>query len=78
MHNYDDEMTPEDRDREYLRNHPARELALWQDWVQVVCDRLKMPPPTACEWDALTAKWHHNKMPITSADELVAMRKAAA
>lgn len=71
----DDLMTPEDRDREYLRTHPAHELSMWQSWVLTVCGWQKMPPPTAREWDALTAKWHHNKMPVTSVDELAAMRK---
>jgi hypothetical protein len=73
----DDElMTDEDRDREYLRQHPAHELSLWKEWVLVVCNRRNMPPPTGREWDALTARWQHNKMPLESVDELEAMRKA--
>jgi len=73
---HDDELTPEESSREYLRAHPAQELSLWMDWVQVVCQRRGMPPPTGREWDALTKTWHHDKMPLTSADELQAMRAA--
>lgn len=71
-----DEMSDEDRDREYLQEHPAYELSLWQDWVITCCHRLGMASPTAAEWDALTKNWYHGKMPLTSADELQAMRKA--
>jgi hypothetical protein len=71
----EDLMTEEDRSREYLRQNPAYELSMWQDWVLTVCGWRKIAPPTGREWDALTAKWHHNKMPVTSADELMAMRE---
>ena len=74
---FDDEQTPEETTREYLRQNPARELSMWMEWVLVVCQRLKIAPPTAAEWDALTARWHHDKMPLTSADELQAMRRSA-
>jgi hypothetical protein len=71
----EDLMTEEDRNREYLRQHPAQELSLWMDWVQTVCRGRKIAPPTGHEWDTLTASFHHGKMPITSVDELEAMRK---
>ena len=64
----------EDQSREYLRQHPSEELALWMDWVQVVCKHRSMSLPTGREWDALTKMWHHGKMPLTSADELETMR----
>lgn len=70
-----EDMTPEDRNREYLRQHPAQELSLWMDWVQTVCGWKKIAPPTGREWDALTASWHHGKTPAQSVDELVAMRQ---
>ena len=70
----EDLMTDDDRNREYLREHPAQELSLWMDWVQTVCRWKKIAPPTGREWDALTAKWSHGKTPAESADELVAMR----
>lgn len=70
----EDLLTEEDRNREYLRQHPAHELSLWMEWVQTVCQRRKIAPPTGREWDTLTAKFHHGKMPITSVEELEAMR----
>lgn len=69
-----EELTEEERNREFLRTHPAHEMSLWMDWVQTVCARRKMPPPTGQEWDMLTARWYHTKMPIESVDELAAMR----
>ena len=71
----EDLMTEEDRYREYLRQHPARELSMWQDWVLTVCGCRKIAPPTGREWDALTKRWEHGKMPVTSVDELEALRK---
>lgn len=71
---HEDTLTEEDCNREYLRQHPAQELSLWMDWVQTVCRWRKIAPPTGREWDALTANFHHGKMPITSVDELEAMR----
>lgn len=70
----EDLMTDEDRNREYLRQHPAQELSLWMEWVQTVCRWRKIAPPTGREWDTLTANFHHGKMPVTSVDELEAMR----
>ena len=72
----EDTLTEEDRNREYLRQHPAQELDLWMNWVLTVCQWRKIAPPTAREWDALTATFYHGKMPITSVDELEAMRPA--
>ena len=71
---HEDTLTDEDRNREYLRQHPAQELSLWTDWVQTVCRWRKIAPPTGREWDALTANFYHGKMPVTSVDELEAMR----
>lgn len=70
----EDTLTDEDRNREYLRQHPAQELSLWVDWVPAVCRWREIAPPTGSEWDTLTAKFHHGKMPVTSVDELEAMR----
>lgn len=64
-----------DDDDDYLRQHPAHELSLWMDWVGTVCGWRKIAPPTGREWDALTKQWSHGKMPVTSVDELQAMRK---
>ena len=74
MQDDEDLMTDEDRNREYLRQHPAQELSLWMDWVQTVCGWKKIAPPTGREWDELTAKWFHGKTPAESAAELVTMR----
>ena len=71
---HEDTLTEEDRNREYLRQHPAQELSLWMDWVQTVCRWRKIAPPTGREWDKLTENFHHGKMPVTSVDELEAMR----
>ncbi len=71
----DDGTTDEDRNREYLRQRPALEMSMWMDWVQTVCRQRKIDPPTGQEWDRLMATFHHGKMPITSVDELEAMRK---
>jgi hypothetical protein len=73
---FDDGRSEEDRDIEYLRQHPDHEKALWRDWVIEVCKRRKVPTPSGIEWVTLVGQWHHNKMPITSVDELEAMRKA--
>lgn len=73
----DDELTPEEQDREHLRQNPAAECHLWMSWVVTVCGWKKISPPTAAEWDALKKKFHHGKMPVTSVDELEAMRAAA-
>lgn len=67
----DDEADSQD----YLRNHPAEECALWQEWVLVVCQRRDLAPPNGLEWDALMRRWHHGKAPLTSVDELQALRK---
>lgn len=67
-------LSDEDRNLEYLRQHPAQELSLWTDWVQAVCRWKKIAPPTGREWDALMATWRHGKTPAESVDELVAMR----
>jgi hypothetical protein len=72
----DDTMTDDDRNREHLRQHPAQELSLWMDWVLTVCRWNHLEPPTVREWYSLTATWHHDKKPVTSVDELVAMRGA--
>lgn len=69
------DMTPDEQNREYLRQHPAQELSLWMDWVQTVCRWKKVAPPTGREWDALTTKWAHGKAPVDSVDELVALRE---
>jgi hypothetical protein len=61
--------------RDYLREHPAQEAALWMDWVLTVCRRRKMAPPTGVEWDTLMRQWHHGKAPLTSVDELQALRR---
>lgn len=71
----DDSLTEEDRNREFLRQHPAQELSLWMDWVQTVCRWRGIAPPTGREWDMLTANFHHGKMPVTTADELETMRQ---
>jgi hypothetical protein len=68
-------MTAEEDDREWLREHPAHELSLWQDWVQAVCRQRGEPQPTGREWDVLMKTWHHGKAPLESADELALMRK---
>lgn len=70
-----DLMGDEERSDEYLRQHPAQEVSLWQEWVLVVCRQRAMPVPTGPEWDELMKTWHHNKMPLTSVDELAEMRK---
>ena len=62
----DDEMTHGDI---------AYEMSLWQEWVVVVCNRLKIAPPTGREWDALMLGWRPGKAPLESADELQATRK---
>ena len=74
MHD-DDAMTDEENSREYLRGHPATEMALWRDWVQTVCGWKKIEMPNAAEWSALSAKWYHGKAPADSAEELVSMRR---
>jgi hypothetical protein len=63
-------------DDDYLRNHPAEECAMWQDWVLTVCRRKEMTPPTAAEWGALMARWYHGKAPLESVSELAALRAA--
>lgn len=72
----DDEMAQEESNNSYLREHPAEELGLWQEWVLVVCRRSSIPPPTGAEWDQLTKRWHHGKAPIQSVDELKELRRA--
>lgn len=67
-------MTLKDENRDYLRQHPAQELSMWMDWLGAVCGWKKIAPPTGREWDVLTANWSHGKMPVTSVDELQAMR----
>ena len=54
----------------------AQELGLWQEWVLVVCNRMKMAPPTGREWDTLMLGWHPGKAPLASADELKELRAA--
>lgn len=71
---HEDTLTEEERNREYLLQHPAQELSLWMDWVHTVCRWRKIAPPTGRELDTLTANFHHGKMPVTSVDELEAMR----
>ena len=69
-----DEIDDEAGSGDYLRDHPAQECALWQEWVLVVCRRRGMQAPTGREWDALMRSWHHGKAPLESADELQALR----
>ena len=72
-------MSDEDTDsRECLRQHPAMEMSMWQSWVLTVCGWRKISAPTGREWDALMARWEHGKMPVTSVDELQALRRDAA
>lgn len=70
-----DEMTPEEQNAEYLRENPALESSLWSEWVEVVCDRDKIPFPTAEEWTMLRSKFYHGKAPISSVDELKKIRE---
>lgn len=70
----DEYLTPEDRDREYLRQNPALESSLWSEWVVVVCDRDKISRPTASEWDYLKSKFYSGKAPIDSVGELKELR----
>lgn len=70
-----DETTDEDRNREYLRQRPAYEMSLWQDWILTICKRRELAPPSGYEWDVLMANFHHGKMPVTSVEELVELRK---
>ena len=72
---HEEDMTEEDRAREHLRENPAMELGLWQEWVLVVCRHLDFVAPTGAEWDALMRDWHHGKAPLTSAYELQKMRE---
>lgn len=76
----DDESTTTDKDaqRQYLQERPALELSMWTDWVQTVCRWRNVAPPTAREWDLLTKVWVPGKMPLTSVEELQALRTASA
>ena len=67
-------MTPEEENADYLQQNPAAESALWSEWVGVVCGWQKIAPPNTTEWQALKANFYSGKMPITSVDELKAMR----
>lgn len=71
---WDDELTPEERNTDYLRDKPHVECALWEEWVIVVCNWEKIANPTLDEWAALRSKFYHGKMPIRSVEELKALR----
>lgn len=71
---YDDELTPEEENAAYLRQNPAVEGGLWEEWVRVCCDWDKIPHPSHEEWNKLRANWCNNKAPIESKNELRKMR----
>ena len=72
----DDPILGADSDDNYLRDHPAYEMQLWQEWTLLLCARMSMAQPTGREWDALMKTWHHGKAPLDSVDELKQLRAA--
>lgn len=68
------ELTPEEENDNYLRDHPELESSLWTEWVIVVCDRENIKRPSDEEWTRLRQRFYHGKAPIDSVDELKAMR----
>jgi hypothetical protein len=67
-------MTLEEESAEYLQQNPEFECALWSEWVGVVCGWEKIAQPTSAEWQTLRSNFYSGKMPITSVDELKALR----
>lgn len=73
--NDDAYLTPEEENDNYLRQNPALESALWEEWVGVICERQKIAYPTASEWDYLRSNFYHGKAPLDSVAELKTFRK---
>lgn len=71
---WDDELTPEEQNAQYLQQNPHVECRLWAEWVGVVCGWDKIPPPTQEEWIKLRANFYHGKTPNESVAELKRMR----
>lgn len=72
----DDPTLGADSDGNYLLDHPAYEMQLWQEWTLLLCARMSMAQPTGREWGALMKTWHHGKAPLASVDELKQLRAA--
>ena len=70
-----EELTQEQRNRQYLQDNPDIESGLWAEWVGVVCGWDKIPLPTPEEWNKLKANFYHGKAPIDSVAELKKMRE---
>ena len=71
---WDDELTEEEQNADYLQQNPHIECGLWAEWVGVVCDWDKIPHPTEEEWRKLRERFYHGKAPIESVAELKKMR----
>ena len=72
---YDDELTQEEQNAQYLQQNPHVESGLWASWVETVCGRDKIPCPTTEEWTVLKANFRHGKAPIDSVAELKKLRE---
>ncbi len=71
---WDDELTSEEQNAQYLQQNPQVETGLWTEWVGVVCGRDQIPLPTHEEWSKLRANFYHGKAPVDSVAELKKMR----
>lgn len=75
--NDEESWTEEERNAKYLRDNPALESRLWEEWVGVVCGWEKIPLPNTEEWAVLKSKFYSGKAPIVSVAELKKMRGSA-
>jgi hypothetical protein len=71
---WDDELTPEEQNAQYLQQNPQVESRLWTEWVGVVCGWDKIALPTHEEWTKLRSSFYHGKAPVDSVAELKKMR----
>jgi hypothetical protein len=71
----DEELTPEEQNRQYLQENRHIESGLWAEWIGVVCGWDKIPNPTPEEWNKLKANFYHGKAPVESVAELKKMRE---
>lgn len=71
---WNDELSQEEQNQQYLQANPALEMSLWREWVEVVCGWDKIPTPTTREWESLVSNFYHGKAPIDSVVELKKMR----
>ena len=71
---WDDELTPEEQNAQYLQQNPHIESRLWSEWVGVVCGWDKIPRPSPDEWAKLRADFYPGKTPNASIADLKKMR----